>query len=166
MREDVPATGTALIFGEAQRAEASLGLTNVDTRLKADDRLTQFQERGGRFVVEQVDPERLDSIAAGHDLTLVATGRGGLSSLFPVDASRRVYDRPHRRLLMLSVAGLGHGPDVFRPPATGRWALQRVLLHYRSGQGEAGSAPAPADAILERFSPAGRFARSGLVRAA
>ncbi|MGH3952668.1 MAG: cadherin repeat domain-containing protein, partial [Mycobacterium sp.] len=28
LREDVPATGTALIFGEAQRAEASLGLTN------------------------------------------------------------------------------------------------------------------------------------------
>ncbi|MBN7300103.1 cadherin repeat domain-containing protein, partial [Mycobacteroides abscessus subsp. abscessus] len=98
--EDVPATGTALIFGQAQRAEASLGLTSylepgptasglsvrlvdgtepgrpeviafdadfdggtrsvaVDTRLKADDRLTQFQERGGRFVVEQVHPERL-----------------------------------------------------------------------------------------------------------
>ncbi|SFG13558.1 hypothetical protein SAMN04488582_105419 [Mycobacterium sp. 455mf] len=82
LRDDVPATGTALIFGEAQRAEESLGLNTylataptstgqsvrvldgsgpdraeeiafdadfdgfvgvaVDTRLKADDRLTLF----------------------------------------------------------------------------------------------------------------------------
>ncbi|MFD6196498.1 styrene monooxygenase/indole monooxygenase family protein [Mycobacteriaceae bacterium NPDC060252] len=176
LRQDVPATGTALIFGEAQRAEASLGLTNyldpgptstglsvrlvdgnepgrpeviafdadfdrgtqgvaVDTRLKADDRLTQFQERGGHFIVEQVDPEKLDSIAAAHDLTLVATGRGGLSSLFPVDAARTVYDRPQRRLLMLTVAGLGHGPDVFahRGPAGGRHSA----FSFITDQGEA-----------------------------
>ncbi|MUM16028.1 cadherin repeat domain-containing protein [Mycobacterium sp. CBMA271] len=176
LREDVPASGTALIFGQAQRAEASLGLTSyldagpastglsvrlvdgsqdarpefiafdapfdggtqgvaVDTRLKADDRLTQFQERGGRFVVEQVDPERLDSIAAAHDLTLVATGRGGLSSLFPVDASRTVYDRPQRKLLMLTVAGLGHGPEVFahRGPAGGRHSA----FSFITDQGEA-----------------------------
>ena len=176
LREDVPATGTALIFGEAQRAEASLGLTSylepgptstglsvrlvdgsepgrpeviafdadfdggtqgvaVDTRLKADDRLVQFQERGGRLVVQQVDPERLDAIAGAHDLTLVATGRGGLSSLFPVDASRTVYDRPQRRLLMLTVAGLGHGPDVFahRGPAGGRHSA----FSFITDQGEA-----------------------------
>lgn len=176
LREDVPATGTALIFGQAQRAEASLGLTSylepgptasglsvrlvdgtepgrpeviafdadfdggtrsvaVDTRLKADDRLTQFQERGGRFVVEQVHPERLDGIAAEHDLTLVATGRSGLSSLFPVDASRTVYDRPQRRLLMLTVAGLGHGPDVFahRGPA----GAAHSAFSFITDQGEA-----------------------------
>ncbi len=176
LREDLPATGTALIFGESQRAEASLGLTSylepgptstglsvrlvdgseparpeviafdagfdggtrgvaVDTRLKADDRLTRFQERGGRFRVEQVDPERLDAIAAEHDLTLVATGRSGLSSLFPVDATRTVYDRPQRRLLMLTVAGLGHGPEVFahRGPAGGRHSA----FSFITDQGEA-----------------------------
>ena len=52
-------------------------------------------------------------MAAAHDLTLVATGRGGLSDLFAVDESRTVYDKPQRSLLMLTVAGLGHGPDVF-----------------------------------------------------
>ncbi|MBI3217713.1 MAG: cadherin repeat domain-containing protein [Mycobacterium sp.] len=161
LRDEVPATGTALIFAEAQRAEAGLGLSSyldngptstgmsvrlvdgtdahrpeliafdadfdgfrgvaVDTRLKADDRITEFVARGGNFVVGTVDPARLDGIAARADLTLVATGRGGLSSLFDVDPQRTVYDRPQRRLLMLTVAGLGHGPDVFahRSPAGG-----------------------------------------------
>ena len=149
LRDDVPATGTALILGEAQRAEESLGLNTylataplstgesvrvvdggaeaiafdgwfdgfrgiaVDTRLKADDRLTLFRQRGGRFVVEAVDPRRLDTIAAGVDLTLVATGRGGLSSLFPIDPARTVYTKPQRSLLAFTVTGLPYGPDVF-----------------------------------------------------
>lgn len=158
LRDDVPATGTALEFGVTQQAELALGLdpytaraprhtglsvriadpdrneliafdgvfdgyvgVAVDTRLKADERLTAFLERGGRFVVEQVTPESLDGIAAGHDLTLVATGRGGLSDLFPVDTARTVYDAPQRSLLTVTVTGLGHGPDVFahRSPAGG-----------------------------------------------
>lgn len=149
LRDGVPATGTALILGEAQRAEESLGLNTylataplssgesvrvvdggaeaiafdgwfdgfrgiaVDTRLKADDRLTLFQQRGGRFVVEAVDPRRLDAIAAGVDLTLVATGRGGLSTLFPIDPARTVYTKPQRSLLAFTVTGLPYGPDVF-----------------------------------------------------
>ncbi|OBB98021.1 styrene monooxygenase/indole monooxygenase family protein [Mycolicibacterium peregrinum] len=175
LRDDVPATGTALIFGEAQRAEESLGLNTylataptltgesvrvvdgsgpdrseeiafdvdfdgfvglaVDTRLKADDRLTLFQQRGGRFVVEAVDPVRLDEIAASVDLTLVATGRGGLSSLFPVDAERSAYDRPQRSLLTVTLTGLPYGPEVFahRSGAGGRHSALTVV----SDQGEA-----------------------------
>ncbi|MCV7354068.1 styrene monooxygenase/indole monooxygenase family protein [Mycolicibacterium fluoranthenivorans] len=154
LRDGIPASGTALIFGAAQRAEESLGLNTylataplstgqsvrvlndgaedvafdgwfdgargvaVDTRLKADDRLTLFQQRGGRFVVQPVDPERLDAIAAKADLTLVATGRGGLSSLFPVDPARTVYDAPQRSLLAFTVTGLPHGPEIFAHRST------------------------------------------------
>jgi 2-polyprenyl-6-methoxyphenol hydroxylase-like FAD-dependent oxidoreductase len=85
----------------------------VDTRLKVDDRLNEFITRGGRFVISAISGDALDDVAAAHDLTLVATGRGGLSKLFAVDESRTVYDKPQRTLLMLTVAGLGHGPDVF-----------------------------------------------------
>ncbi|MFG3616642.1 styrene monooxygenase/indole monooxygenase family protein [Nocardia sp. NPDC047654] len=152
LRDDVPATGTALEFGETQQAEAALGLDSytaraprhtglsvriagpgpdrpeliqfdghfdgyvgvaVDTRLKADERLTAFLERGGRFVVEQVTPETLDGIAAANDLTLVATGRGGLSDLFPVDAQRTPYAAPQRSLLTVTVTGIGHDENVF-----------------------------------------------------
>lgn len=175
LRDDVPATGTALIFGEAQRAEESLGLNTylataptltgesvrvvagsgpdrseeiafdvdfdgfvglaVDTRLKADDRLTLFQQRGGRFVVETVDPARLDRIAADADLTLVATGRGGLSSLFPIDAERSAYDRPQRSLLTVTTTGLSYGPEVFahRGTSGGRHSALTVV----TDQGEA-----------------------------
>ena len=65
------------------------------------------------FVVSAITVDGIDTVAAAHDLTLVATGRGGLSGLFPVDESRTVYYSPQRTLLMLTVTGLGHGPDVF-----------------------------------------------------
>ncbi|MGW4364585.1 styrene monooxygenase/indole monooxygenase family protein [Nocardia takedensis] len=150
LRDDVPATGTALEFGVTQQAEIALGLdpftaraprhtglsvriagpdnaeligfdgtfdgyvgVAVDTRLKADERLTAFRERGGEFVVGPVTLELLDTIAAEHDLTLVATGRGGLSDLFAVDDARTVYDAPQRSLLTVTVKGLGFGPEVF-----------------------------------------------------
>lgn len=174
LREDVPATGTAVTFAAAQAAERELGLDDytglaprvtgqstqifsgtgsdrrdeldfdvaydgirgvgVDTRLKADDRLAEFDSRGGRFVVSTITPENLDDVATAHDLTLVATGRGGLSGLFPVDESRTVYDRPQRSLLMLTVTGLGHGPDVFahRGAAGG----ERNTFAISSEQGE------------------------------
>lgn len=170
LRNDVPATGTALIFGQAQRAEESLGLNTylasaptstgqsvrvrdgdteaiafdgwfdgargvaVDTRLKADDRLALFDRRGGHFEVGSVDPQRLDAIAAKADLTVVATGRGGLSTLFPVDTTRTVYDRPQRTLLAFSVTGLGHGPDVFAHRGSGGGTHHAFTVV--AGQGE------------------------------
>ncbi|MGF6881524.1 2-polyprenyl-6-methoxyphenol hydroxylase-like FAD-dependent oxidoreductase [Nocardia sp. GAS34] len=172
LRDDVPATGTALEFGEAQAAEAALGLDTyldraprhtglsvriagpenaeliafdgnfdgyagvaVDTRLKADERLTAFQERGGRFVVDAVTPETLDAIAGRNDLTLVATGRGGLADLFAIDPVRTVYSAPQRSLLTVTVTGLGYGPDVFahRSPDGGAHSGFSILAE----QGEA-----------------------------
>jgi 2-polyprenyl-6-methoxyphenol hydroxylase-like FAD-dependent oxidoreductase len=172
LRDDVPATGAALIFGEAQEAEAALGLDTytgraplhtglsvrvvgpksaeligfdgvfrdytglaVDTRLKADERLAAFRERGGKFVVDAVTPEKLDRIAETHDLTLVATGRGGLSGLFAPDPNRTVYKRPQRSLLTVTVSGLDHDEHVFahRSPEGGAHGGFSILLQ----QGEA-----------------------------
>ncbi|WP_225725970.1 MULTISPECIES: styrene monooxygenase/indole monooxygenase family protein [unclassified Nocardia] len=172
LRDDVPATGTALEFGEAQQAEAALGLDSytaraprhtglsvriagpdgaeliqfdgnfdgyvgvaVDTRLKADERLTAFLERGGRFVVAAVTPEALDPIAAENDLTLVATGRGGLSELFPIDPARTPYVAPQRSLLTLTVTGIGHDASVFahRSPAGGAHSGFSILAEQGEG---------------------------------
>ncbi|NMN94295.1 styrene monooxygenase/indole monooxygenase family protein [Antrihabitans stalactiti] len=172
LRNDVPATGTALEFGETQQAEVALGLDTytaraprhsglsvriageanaeligfdgnfdgyvgvaVDTRLKADERLTAFLERGGKFVVEPVTPESLDGIAAANDLTLVATGRAGLSDLFAIDTDRTVYDAPQRKLLTVTVKGLGFDEGVFahRSPAGGAHSLFSIFAE----QGEA-----------------------------
>lgn len=151
LRNDVPATGTAVYFGKSRESDAriiedlyadgphSTGMSarlhtgvgdsygevfefdpdfryvaqGVDVRLRSDDRLGRFLERGGRFEVREIDLERLDEIAAAHELTLVATGKGGLSTLFPIDPERTVYDTPQRHLLMVSLAGLAHGPDTW-----------------------------------------------------
>jgi 2-polyprenyl-6-methoxyphenol hydroxylase-like FAD-dependent oxidoreductase len=106
----------------------------VDTRVKVDDRIGEFIGRGGRFVVSSITSDTIDDVAAAHDLTLVATGRTGLSDLFAVDESRTVYDSPQRSLLMLTVAGLGHGPEVFahRGPSGG----QHNTFAISSEQGE------------------------------
>jgi hypothetical protein len=150
LRNDAPATGTAVLFGGGQQAERQLGLRSyqdvaplgsgmsqrivaepdveliafdatfdgftaegVDTRLKADDRISGFRSIGGQFVVRAVDEDALDEIAAKHDLTLVSTGRNGLRSLFPRDEARSVLTGPQRTLLMLTVTGLGHDKSVF-----------------------------------------------------
>jgi hypothetical protein len=150
LRNEVPATGTAVIVAQALQAERDMGLRTyldvaplnsgtsvrvvaepdveliafdasfdgftaeaVDTRLKATDRIAEFIAAGGAFVVEAVDADRLDEIAAEHDLTLVATGKAGLRSLFARDESRSVFDRPQRSLLMLTVVGPRHDETAF-----------------------------------------------------
>jgi hypothetical protein len=85
----------------------------VDTRLRADDRLARFLARGGKFSVRNVAPQDVDAIAAGVDLTLIATGKGGLSSLFPVDPDRTVYAEPQRQLLLATFKGLDHADRQF-----------------------------------------------------
>ncbi|MFI6365063.1 styrene monooxygenase/indole monooxygenase family protein [Nocardia sp. NPDC050630] len=172
LREDVPATGTALEFGETQQAESALGLDTytgraprhtglsvriagpereeliqfdghfdgfvgvaVDTRLKADERLTAFLERGGRFVVEQVTPDKLDTIAAAVDLTLVATGRGGLSDLFAIDQARTPYDAPQRSLLTVTVTGIGYDESVFAHRSRAGGAHSGFSIFAEQGEG-------------------------------
>jgi len=67
--------------------------------------MNDLEAAGGRVIVEKIDPERLDTIAAAHDLVLVATGRGPLAELFPRNAERSVYDKPQRKLAMIIVTG-------------------------------------------------------------
>ena len=85
----------------------------VDTRLRADDRLSRFLARGGKFVLRPVTPQDIDAIAANADLTLVATGKGGLSSLFPTDAGRSAYAEPQRHLLLATFKGLQNADRQF-----------------------------------------------------
>lgn len=157
LRDESPATGTAIYFGQpSQDADAeiienlygedalrdgfsvrvyddagrpSLSFDTdyryyraqaVDVRLRTDDRLGRFIARGGDFRVETVTPEQLDAIAATHDLTLVATGKQGLSELFAVDPRRTVYTAAQRQLLTVNATGL---------------AVDERAFDYRSGPG-------------------------------
>jgi hypothetical protein len=77
----------------------------IDLRLQSHRWMNDLEAAGGRVIVEKVSPERLDAIAAEHQLVLVATGRGPLAEVFPRNAARSVYDKPQRKLAMLIVTG-------------------------------------------------------------
>ncbi|WP_297004205.1 FAD-dependent oxidoreductase [uncultured Corynebacterium sp.] len=155
---NVPATGTAILFGASRTADARIiddpyagipaahfaasaaGLANpdnptgvdsfpasysyeaqsVDPRLRADDRLDAFLDLAdpdkdkdthqdatdSAFHVGTVTPTDLDRIAASHDLTLLATGKGGLADAFATDHDRTPYTGPQRRVLTVTATGL------------------------------------------------------------
>ncbi|MEM7110996.1 MAG: styrene monooxygenase/indole monooxygenase family protein [Chloroflexota bacterium] len=89
----------------------------IDLRLQSHRWLNEFVARGGQLHVEQVSVDRLDEIAAVHDLVVVAAGRGALQKLFPRNAERSVYDKPQRNLAMIVVKGPSmQVPDITYSP--------------------------------------------------
>jgi len=77
----------------------------IDLRLQSHRWMNDLAAAGAQVVIEKVGVERLDEIAARHDLVLVATGRGPLAELFPRNAERSVYDTPQRKLAMIIATG-------------------------------------------------------------
>lgn len=84
---------------------------SVDQRLKMPAWLELFASRGGRIEYAAVGREELDRLAPGHDLTLVATGKGELGSLFARDDARSPYTAPQRALAVSYVHGLAPRPE-------------------------------------------------------
>ena len=89
----------------------------VDLRLQSSRWLDEFEKRGGRLHIEKIDMARLDEIAGEHDLTIVASGKGALSDLFPVDAERSIYTKPQRHLSMVNVTNANDPRDYSSLPA-------------------------------------------------
>ncbi len=85
---------------------------SVDQRLKLSTWLELFEARGGRVRYGSVAPDEAPGIVARHDLTVVATGRGALSSLFARDETRSLYEGPQRAVAAFYAAGVtGRGED-------------------------------------------------------
>lgn len=82
----------------------------IDVRLQSHRWTRELVERGGRVEVEHVTVERLDQLAAEHDLVIVASGKADLCQLFPRDPVRSVFDSPRRAVAMVIV----HGPSLMR----------------------------------------------------
>ncbi|HUN30647.1 MAG TPA: styrene monooxygenase/indole monooxygenase family protein [Trebonia sp.] len=84
----------------------------IDYRVYLPRLLADFQERGGDFRAGQpVSPEEVVRLSDRHDLVVVATGKGGLSAMFPVVPGKTPYARPQRRLC----AGLYNGIATSQP---------------------------------------------------
>lgn len=82
----------------------------IDVRLQSHRWMNDLEARGGRITIEAVSVARLDAIAADHDLTIVAAGKGELGALFERDAERSVHTQPLRNVAMVTV----HGPALER----------------------------------------------------
>lgn len=107
-----PIEGVHLTFCPAQnnRLLTMLGRFSrpavaIDVRLQSATWMELLLARGGRIQIESVTLARLEEIAAGADLTLVASGRGELMRLFPRDEARSTYTAPQRQLAMVNVSG-------------------------------------------------------------
>ncbi|GAA1649459.1 flavin reductase [Georgenia ruanii] len=78
---------------------------SVDLRLKYSAWLDLFQSRGGTLRIESMTVAATEELAATHDLTIVATGKGEVGSLFPTDHSRTAFTTPQRTLAVALVTG-------------------------------------------------------------
>jgi hypothetical protein len=77
----------------------------IDVRLQSHRWMHDLVARGGRIEIESVTVARLDEIAATHDLTIVAAGKGELSQLFARNEARSVHAEPQRSVAMVVVVG-------------------------------------------------------------
>ena len=78
----------------------------IDTRLQSSQWMYDFEDRGGKIEIEEIDVKKLDEIANENDLSLVATGKRALSSIFKRDEARSIYRTPQRLLAMITVKNL------------------------------------------------------------
>ncbi len=93
----------------------------VDQRLKFSRWMDEFAARGGRLVVQRMSIEDVDAVAAENDLTVVATGKGEISSLFKRDRARCLHSRPQRNLTLITVKNLHEWEDI--PFRVGKFTL-------------------------------------------
>jgi hypothetical protein len=74
----------------------------VDLRMQCHRWMNDFD---GSTIIESVSPERLEELAAVHDLTIVAAGKAELCKLFERDPARSQYASPQRNLAMVIATG-------------------------------------------------------------
>jgi hypothetical protein len=70
--------------------------SSIDYRLYLPRLTQEYEERGGELVVCSLAPEDVERLSGNHDLMVVCSGRGGLSSMFARRSEKSPYDRPQR----------------------------------------------------------------------
>ncbi|MFP2932034.1 styrene monooxygenase/indole monooxygenase family protein [Pyxidicoccus sp. 3LG] len=78
----------------------------VDYRLYQPRLAEDFVARGGRLEVLPVDLATLEGLSGKHDLVVVATGRNGLTSLFPRIPELSPHTKPARLLFAALLKGV------------------------------------------------------------
>jgi flavin reductase (DIM6/NTAB) family NADH-FMN oxidoreductase RutF/siroheme synthase (precorrin-2 oxidase/ferrochelatase) len=83
---------------------------SLDQRVRLPLLLEEIERRGGTLVTALASVEDLEALVVDHDLVVVSTGRGGLASLFPVDAARTPYTSPQRVATLTYLHGVAPAP--------------------------------------------------------
>ena len=104
---------------------------SVDQRVKVPAILDAIEQSGGKVVVRSATVEDVEDLARSHDLVVVSTGRGGLTSLFEVDRARSPYASPQRMAALTYLRGVA--PDAAGPG---------LRYHSVEGVGECFTCPA------------------------
>lgn len=84
-------------------------LMAIDLRMQSATWMEELVQHGAKVEIDTVSVSRLDEIAAGNDLTIVAAGRSDMIKLFPRDESRSTYRTPQRFLAMVCFTGVPIG---------------------------------------------------------
>ncbi len=126
---------------------------SIDQRLRVPLLLAEVERRGGKVLVRSAGIEDLEALARDHDLVVVCTGRGGLTSLFETDPQRTPYDAPLRTLSLTYLHGVRPDPEG---PA--------LRYHSVEGVGECFTCPAltvdgPCDIFVVEGVPGGPLDR-------
>jgi len=80
----------------------------IDYRIYLPQLLRDFLDRGGELQVRPVEPADVVELSERHDLVVVASGRGGLSAMFPRRPDKSPYDSPQRVLCAGLYEGIAH----------------------------------------------------------
>ena len=79
---------------------------SVDQRLKMPAWMEEVARRGGEVIIQDVGVAELEQLAAGHDLVLLAAGKGEIVNLFAKDPERTQFQQPQRALALTYVKGM------------------------------------------------------------
>lgn len=91
-----------LIWSGSFKHQAS----GVDMRIYQSTLLEDFAERGGKVVIGALDSREIALLAEGHDLMVIASGRGSVPDMFPRDPARSPFTEPPRLLTGAIFKGL------------------------------------------------------------
>lgn len=99
-----PKNPSAPLFSWSARLERYA--QSVDQRLKMPVWMDLFVQRGGELLIQDVGLAELESLADGHDLVLLAAGKGEIVNQFAKDPQRTRFDEPQRALALTYVKGM------------------------------------------------------------
>lgn len=109
----------------------------MDQRTKYHRWLEEYPRRGGKVIIQNVSPDDLKEIAKNNDLTILAAGKGSITSLFKRNDARSVHLKPPRKL----AAALVVGDDLCGPNSWQGQPKQTLHFNFIAGAGEYFSMP-------------------------